>query len=123
MPCMDSTWSLIALSLQSLVAWSVTSSLSQDLSFLEDLFFCLLFFDWYTYPLPSKKRPIIFRKSGVHGSTFKWDLGLSLEIPPPILAKLQDGASAISATNCHPSERSYQICLNISAAGPSLSLH
>ena len=61
-------------------------------------------------PAPSRlKNWPFFQKSGVRGSTLKWDLRLYCEIPPYILAELQDGAFAISATNCHPSKRSYQL--------------
>ena len=67
-------------------------------------------------PTPSRLKnwPIFFRKSGVRGSTSKWDLGLYGEIPPPILAKLQDGTFAISATNCHPSKNSYEHLQDVS---------
>ena len=57
---------------------------------------------------------MFFQKSGVRDSTLNWDLGPALEIPPPILAKFQDGASAISATNCHPSENSYELLPDVS---------
>ena len=68
----------------------------------------------YICPKPTQKSADFFQKSGVRGSTLKWDLILYCEIPPPILAKLQDGASAISVTNCYPSENSYELFTDVS---------
>ena len=70
--------------------------------------------DKYTCNKPTQKSVNFFQKLGVRGSALKWDHGLSLEIPPPILAKLQDGASTISAANSCPAENSYQLLPDVS---------
>ena len=69
----------------------------------------------YICPNRLKTRPLFFQKSGVRGFTLKWDHKLSLEIPPTILVKLQDGASATFAIICYPSKNSYELLPDVSA--------
>ena len=64
-------------------------------------------------PMPTQTKANLFES--LCGSALKWNHGLYLDILRPILAKLQDGASTIPATNSCPSKSSYQLLPNVSA--------